>query len=282
MKRPPPRLARRILGRQPSDRRVGADRASSFDLGSRWTAVAGVVIQFLMLALLFCGYVFTVLPVYQKERLAEQVAGLEIEKAKATQDLEALRRSSVLNADLVQRQKEALHALTESAEEQSRKARAAEEMATQATTTALHAQQRLSQSMEQQAAFQWKLLQMQSIVSLFAETENDATNSQLWPDNLKASRAVVSHLRKDKRVGIDFTPAMIDKFSSFLESHHTDLGCARPDVDAWAAQRDKAIQAGDRFGAALSFDEKVRQARDACVQRAYVVFDQFFDAVKAP
>jgi hypothetical protein len=235
---------------------------------SKWSQSAGLVIQFATLLLLLWGYFYTVIPVFQKERLAEQVAQLEHDISDKTIALESLRHESSQLAKLVRHQAEVLQSMTKEQSDMLMKERTAEDAARVASARTFAAQRDLKSSMQQTEIFQWTLLRLKVLLldsGLGDQSEFINGKDIPWPDNLNRIRATISKLKRDNRLGTDFTNEMIDKLLAFVESHQDAFACS-------GLEYQKARQ--------LHGVEEL-DARRHCIFQGQAVLDSFFDSMKA-
>jgi len=247
---------------------IEGNGVAPIDRFGKWSQVIGLAIQLATLALLSWGYVYTVIPVFQKELLAEQVAALEMQKEKAFIELSAQRRAAAVNANLLQRQAASLRDLAKRSNKLSLEARTAIDAERQASLQALLARHEVNNLSEHQSQFQWMFLRTRAGLMEWVESEKAGKDIpygdyKTWPDNLKISRQVVADLRNDKRLGADFTLAMVNQFAAYIESHQDEFACAPPDVTTWQSERNKAIQAGEDAARVKVQEEIDRQTRAA-------------------
>lgn len=279
--------------------KISDERKSSCSSGfEKYSAVIANFSQVLMLVVVVWGYFYTVLPVFQKEKLTEDLARLEIEKSRWEQEIESYARNiqrtqaelSLLESDKYKLE----NSLTRIRSEKEQSERELEQLASREQisreklkTTAdaladaenqLYKQQRLRLlgktpiSME----FVFLLNDTRNIFSIFerdsASTVADGlTSAFIQPIEFvdkklnelqEQANSVSSEIYRNVQL------RLIDEFKAGIQRNASVLQCPEPNFQSWEAEFGGALALGDEMvEGCIDFHFKVRAEKEGWSQR---------------
>jgi hypothetical protein len=264
----------------------------------KYSAIIANFSQFLMLVVVVLGYFYTVLPVFQKEKLTEDLARLEIEKSRWEQEFESYARNiqrTQAELSLLESNKYELeNALTQIRSEKRQAERALEQLSDQEKisreklkTTAdaladaenqLYEQQRLRLLGKTPVSMEFVFLinNTSNLFSIFernsASTLADGlTAAFIQPiefvdkklDELKKqANSVSSEIYRNVQL------RLIDEFKRGIQRNASVLQCPEPDFQSWEAEFGSALALGDEMvEGCIDFHFKVRGEEEGWSQR---------------
>jgi hypothetical protein len=279
--------------------KISDERKNSSSSGiEKYSAIIANLSQLLMLVAVVLGYFYTVLPVFQKEKLTEDLARLEIEKSRWEQEIESYARNiqrTQAELSLLESDKHELeNSLTQIRSEKEQAERTLEQLAGQEKvskeklkTTAVALADAENQLYEQQRLrllsktpvsmeFIFLLNNTGNIFSIFernsASTVADGlTAAFIQPiefvdkklDELKEqANSVSSDIYRNVQL------RLIDEFKVGIQRNASVLQCPEPNFQSWEAEFGSALALGDEMvEGCIDFHFKVRGEEEGWSER---------------
>lgn len=226
--------------------------------------------QVLAVVLAAYGYFHTVLPVFQKEKLDEDVAKLQLEQERSEAELSSLReRQKAADATLAASNAEAKRA-SELATQMRAQAQSQAAIANALRTKNIAVQETLSTTKKVLVESEWKAFAQDLALGINFKAERSATFFMMWPFFKDWSGgpppwpdayalAVAEIPNAGNKVSVENRPLIEKQARAYLESHAVQFKCeapgdvnSLPDGGAYSQQiRDAAPRCGKKLDDAV-------------------------------
>lgn len=264
----------------------------------KYSAIIANFSQVVMLVVVVLGYFYTVLPVFQKEKLSEDLARLEVEKSRWEQEIESYARNiqrtqaelSLLETDKYELENSItrIRSEKEQAERELEKLASREQISREKLNTTadaladaenqLYEQQRLRLLGKTPISMELVFL-MNNTGNTFSIFERDSASTVadglasafIQPiefvykklDELQEqANSVSSEIYRNVQL------RLIDEFKSGIQRNASVLQCPEPDFQSWEAEFGGALALGDEMvEGCIDFHFKVRAKEEGWSQR---------------
>lgn len=277
-----------------SDERKNSS-SSSFE---KYSAIIANFSQFLMLVVVVWGYFYTVLPVFQKEKLTEELARLEIEKSRWEQEIESYAKNiqqTQAELSLLESDKHELeNSLTQIRSEKEHSERALEQLTGQEkisreklkitadaladTDNQLYEQQRLRLLGKYPVSMEFIFLinNMDNLFSIFERNSASKIADKLTAAFIQPIEFVDKKLDElieqansvSNEIYRNVQLRLIDEFKTGIQKNASVLQCPEPNFQSWEAEFGSALALGDEMvEGCIDFHFKVRGEEEGWSQR---------------
>lgn len=279
--------------------KISDERNNSGSSGfEKYSSIIANFSQVLMLVVVVWGYFYTVLPVFQKEKLTEDLARLEVEKSRWEQEIESYARNiqrtqeelSLLESDKYElensltkirsekEQAEREFELLASREKISRKKLKATADSLADAEKQLYEQQRLRVLGKNPIPMEFLYL-INNTRNSFSNFERDSANTiadgltstfiqpiefvdKKLDELQEQANSVSSEIYRNVQL------RLIDEFKAGIQKNASVLQCPEPNFQSWEAEFGSALALGDEMvEGCIAFHFKVREEEEGWSQR---------------